>query len=343
MGKDKRTIQEKIANLNKSLIDCCDKSAFVEFDKLKLDHVDGTAPKMFARCSGKLLRDMYRELVEKPHNNYVTCMDLLIYDKDFSEQDFENTRVSCIVKGARENKSKYIRNELICSRLAEILGVKTCYIAPFPDAKNKCICVDFLSGEQETKNLFEFTNNPFVLLNDVPISIIGDALMSGLKRKLRKELNNEEIVSSVMSDFIHMYLVKRFILKETDYTGRNISIINSKGKKDYSLAPCYDYELCFLEKTKALSAFNISEDDILKDSITYFNIHFPTQLEQVINRLNAYCNENSIKDVFRKFATAEPQKVDKCASYITNNLEKINSTYTSLLDFKKGKENGYEK
>ena len=57
---------------------------FELFDELNVEKI-GSLVKGYLRCKGKYLEPMYDYLTNNPDNNYVTCLDELIYTGDKSE------------------------------------------------------------------------------------------------------------------------------------------------------------------------------------------------------------------------------------------------------------------
>lgn len=261
----------------------------IKFDKFIPQTHLGKTPKEWVMCEGWFLRSMYEKLRHHPDNNYVTCMDNLVYDKEFGYDDLDMTKVSCILKKADSGTSYDISTEMIASRIANLFGVKTQYVAPVGSASDKCICVDFLSGKQTMDNYYEFTGVNYLPAftyerGDSPIRTWVENLNRALNEKLA-HLSTEvrqEVVDRVLTGFIQQYLFKKYIIRDGDPAGVNYSFVHEKEDlSDLDISPLYDMQYAF-SKDKFRSQFYGMNDDI-----EYLANMYGPQLDQIIERFGS--------------------------------------------------------
>ena len=261
----------------------------VKFDKFIPQTHLGKTPKEWVMCEGWYLRSMYEDLRQHPNNNYVTCMDNLVYDKDFGFDGLDRTKVSCILKKADSGTQYDITSELIASRIANLFGVKSQYVAPVGSAIDKCICVDFLSGQQQMDNYYEFTGTFYLPAftyerGDSPVRSWVEKLERALKDKLAHLSSDtrQEIISNVLKDFIKQYLFRKYIVRDGDPAGVNYSFVYEKeDMSDLHVSPLYDLQYAFT-KDKLRSQFYGLDDDM-----QYLANMYGVELDQVISEFGS--------------------------------------------------------
>ncbi|MBQ7351565.1 MAG: hypothetical protein IJW59_01675 [Clostridia bacterium] len=119
----------------------------------------GTVKKRFVRTKGSVLFDLFDEKRNNPNSNFVSCADPIIDDLSFSKEDFGNMYFSSIIKELRYGSYKFANADVIASRIANILGVKSAYNTLDPTGKY-FISVDFLKDKQEIVDFGEFSKGP---------------------------------------------------------------------------------------------------------------------------------------------------------------------------------------
>lgn len=265
---------------------------FKDFDKVKIGEKEilqvGTAKKRFVRTSGRALLAMYDEISSGKIPNAVTCVDDAIQSGSLSREEFANTYISTIVKKARRGDVEYKHSELIASRICEVLGVKSSYVAPYGDkTSDQYICVDFLKGKEEIVDLGEFSGAPFIDGSDLGAEPWMQYLEKGMEENLPRLSNvRERLRDNIITDFIRWYLVNVAVIKNKDMGKYNVSFIHTVGQKDYALAPAYDFEYT-MGKTKGfIDFFPFEAERRLEDSISYLITHYPKNTEKAMKDIN---------------------------------------------------------
>lgn len=265
---------------------------FKDFDKFKIDDKEvlqlGTAKKRFVRTSGQVLLDMYDEISSGQIPNAVTCVDDAIKSGSLSREEFADTYISTIVKKARRGDIEYKNSELIASRISQILGVKTSYIAPYGDKNSdQYICVDFLKDKEEIVDFCEFTGATFIDGVTLPAEVWLQYLERGMEKNLPKQSHvREKLRDDIITDFIRWYLVNVAILKNDDIGKYNVAFIHKEGQKNFSLAPAYDLEYTMGKTKGRIEFFPFEAERRLEESIEYFIKNYPKHLEKAMQDIN---------------------------------------------------------
>ena len=316
----------------KLLRDTKTKVPTVKFDKFIPQTHLGKTPKEWVMCEGWFLRSMYEDLRHHPDNYYTTCIDALAYDADFSYDDLDRTKVSCILKKADSGTSYDITSELISCRVANLFGVPTQYVAQIGSSIDKCICVDFLSGNQTMDNYYEFTGVNYLPAftyerGDCPIRTWIDNLVRALKEKLAhlsSEMQNE-VTERVLVGFIQQYLFKKYIIRDGDPAGVNYSFVHEKEDlSDLHISPLYDMQYAFT-KDKLHSQFYGLSDDMEFLANMYGN-----ELTQVMSRFNVP-DFNRVKSIVYTLSPYAYQR-ELRLSTIKSGFKEVVNSYNAVKD-----------
>ncbi len=329
---------------NSSIVqkDTKDKLPTIKFNKFIPQTHLGKTPKNFVMCEGWFLRSMYEDLRQLPDNNYVTCMDSLVYDEDFDYDGLDRTKVSCIVKRADSRTHYDISSEAVASRVANLFGIQAQYVVPVGNGLDKCICVDFLSGKQTMDNYYEFTDtiylSAFTYEKGVsPIRMWVENLERALKDKLAHlPADSRQVVSDrVLKGFIKQYLFKKYIMADSDPAGVNYSFVyEQEDMSDLHISPLYDMQFAF-NKDKFHSQFYGLNDDI-----QYLANMYGTYLKQIINEFGSPDFEK-IKSIVYDL-TPYASKREYRLSTIKTGFKQLLSSYKEVKSSIQIRESRYE-
>ena len=161
------------------------------FDKILITNYNpnslGTLKKRFVRTKGSVLLPLFNSKRNDSNSNYVSCVDDLLLDSEFTKEDFEKMYVSSIIKECRYGVSQFAQSEVVASAIANILGVKTAYNTFDPTGKY-VISVDFLKDNQELVDFGTFTNC-MSFESAFPINNLMLILENGMKNNLPKHVH----------------------------------------------------------------------------------------------------------------------------------------------------------
>lgn len=275
------------------------------------DKPDGLGAKKFARCGCRYLEEMYDDVTNKS-SNYVTCIDKPLHDEKISKDEFKGLNISTIIKGydgsynitspATLNSNLTDTScELICSRLANLFGVKTQYVAPIKGNPYCCIIVDFLKDNEEFMDFKEFTgHSASTYLNEFDIGSWIGPLSSKIFFQTPDAMFNPELARSdinrVVEDFARQYLFKKYIVHDSDLCVVNIGVIVTPDGKT-SCAPAFDFSACLSPGVRTPQGQGMERD------IEYLNKNYPKILKHIINDFEVTSEkESKIKDIVQKFA-----------------------------------------
>lgn len=283
-----------------------------DFDEL-LGELGGKIPKKFVRCRGDYLKDMYYDIVSGNGNNYITCVDNLLHNEKISLEEFEKTRFSIMIKEPDRDAynvnykateaERAIMSELVCSRVANIMGVKTEYVAPIKDNPYACIIVDFLQDKESIEEFSEFTKaKPSSYLSGFDISNWISPLVNETFFRIPNSLTNPECVKStvypMVRDFAKQYLFKKYIVHDADLCGVNIGIISTPNG-EMKMSPAYDFEQCLLPGIRTTQGQGLEQD------IRYLGTIYPEILEEIACDFNLDDEKKSkIKNVIESYCSS---------------------------------------
>lgn len=294
----------------------------VPFDEVNLDDMyKGKCDKEFTRCLGWYLMDMVNEIKNNPSTNYVTCVDDIINDVNFNEGNFEKYGVSVVLKTPTSKKIEFAKNELIGSRVAEIFGVKTEYVAPIKNNKNKYLAVDFLSGDQQLTTFKEFVEKEHIntyTFKDGDCCIrhwINPLIKSAYeKMPIKSGIRKMMALEPLITDCVRMYILKKYIIHDADFCSLNMSVVYSPGYRNLQIAPAYDFEQSFMPGIRSYQGHGLEED------IAYLAKNYPSILEKVMNDIIVTNEkESKLKSVFAKFED-DKEKATELFNLVNNSV-----------------------
>lgn len=281
----------------------------------EVDEPDGKIIKKFVRCSGKYLSQMYLDMHASDSRNYVTCVDRPVYEENITQEEFENMKISAILKtpptdaynviSAMPEAERATMAELTCSRVANILNVKTEYVAPIVDNPYGCIIVDFLEDKERVESFNEFTKvSPSTYINQNEVSNISSwvsPLVNEVFFRTPRALENPAIVKDtiypIIEDFAKQYIFKKYIVHDADLCAVNIGIISTPDGK-YTMAPAYDFEQCLMPGIRTLQGQGLEKD------IDYLARIYPNILKKIAKDFELDAKKKTqIKGVLDKYCT----------------------------------------
>ena len=340
----KITIREDMINnfknyLKNNILNTHD--GFRNFDQLDDDIGEGTSKKTFQLCSGRLLLRMYDDILGNPSCSYVTCVDQLI--RTSSREEFEKALVSVVVKedrGTSLTKHKFITSELICSRLANLFGIKTEYTLPVSDDPNKVILVDFLQNVPTGENSNEFRSQKMETFNELTNTEVVSARseISMWLQILEDVLNNNERFSGVSTerknqiivDFITQFIGVSLILSNTDFNGWNVAFVHSDDT-DWALAPAYDYEYCLGNSSYLIDKYIQKPANFMQTNIEILAKDYPNQMVEAMQHFKLTEDKKlEIQAIFNEFSKPKDY-VNQWGQIIIQNLNKANEIYDNAV------------
>ena len=273
------------------------------------DVPDGLETKKFARCKCSYLDEMYDD-VSLNDSHYVTCVDPLIRDEEISKEEFDGMNISTIVKGYYgsydisehdlNTKLEDASSELICSRLANLFGVKTQYVAPIKGNPYCSIIVDFLKDKEQILNFKEFTDaSPSSYLKGFDISSWINPLVNQVFFMTPDALFNPELarenVNRVVEDFAKQYLFKKYIVHDSDLCSVNIGFVVTPDGK-YEVAPAFDFSNCFAPGVRTPQGAGLEQD------IEYLSKNYPNILKNITQDFELASNKkDEMKNIIQRF------------------------------------------
>lgn len=298
------------------------------------DKPSGKIDKKFVRCSGKYLTQMYTDITSSPAHNYITCVDTPIHKEKIDREEFECLKISAILKTPSKDLRRVSSKipeaeratmaELVCSRVANLLNVKTEYVAPIENNPYSCLIVDFLKNKESIENYSDFTNShQSAYIEGFYIGGWINHLASEISaRTLSAELGTEYSVgrvNSVVEDFARQYLFKKYIVHDADLCDVNIGIITTPDG-DISMAPAYDFEQCLMPDIRMMQGQGLEED------LEYLVERYPHVLKNIAGdfTLDSY-RKKELKEIIDRFCPNDDLKteyynliVNSCLSFVTN-------------------------
>lgn len=297
----------------------------------EVEEPDGKVIKRFVRIKGDYITKMYTDIMHSPSHNYITCVDNLLHNEKIDREEFENTKVSAILKTPPTDAYNVICKmneaeratmaELVCSRVANLLNVKTEYVAPIKDNPYGCIIVDFLQDKEQVESFSDFTKTvPSSYLKEFDISNWISPLVNEVFFRTPGALENPQIVGEkiypIVEDFARQFLFKKYIIHDADLCAVNVGIITTPDGNS-SVAPAYDYEQCLMPGIRTLQGEGMEKD------IMYLARIYPQILKNIAKDFTLDdSRKNKLKDILDTFCTKDDLReeyynlmVDSCLNF----------------------------
>lgn len=307
-------------------------SPFVDFDQFIPEGDLGAGAKSFVQTKGWYLHKFFEDIRSKHNNSYVTCVDDLLSDKNTTEEEFKNFSVSSILHIADKKAQTF--NSLYSARLANILGIRTQYVAPHKTDIKKYISIDFLKGKETIENFYEFTGlNKYHLDAHYGMPNTLQRWLQPLDASLRNKLKpltdtkRTQVYKDIMTDFIKLYFFKKYVIMDSDLAGKNFGFVHSK--PDYSdavVSPAYDYEYSFYYPNMQFSQSEMKEDfkflfDFNHGMFSAIQNYFDVDLKPGSK------NHSQIHAVFEEFPDKDAEEKFRI---VINNLLTMKGTFNAV-------------
>lgn len=327
-------------------------SKFKKFSEYDLDTLSGTAPKEFMSCRGKVLMDMYYE-IKYNNTNYVTCVDEDIHSQ--TAEEFENMLISIIILNDRQpaGNNQFNKAQIVSSKIANLLGMKTAYITQDPTDSNKIISVDILkcikdqeSDELRIQKLLKFSDI------DDSCYLNSKCYISEWLNFLEKIFNTKEFsaVSEtrkkfIISEFVKMFVIRSLILKDRDMHSENICFVYSKHDySDLELSAGFDYEYCLGNTSSVIDRYLTQPDNFLNLNIEYLVNNYPNEIAEIIQNISPTEELfNNISQIIRRNIKDDIVTQELYNTLLTNRITEVNRMYNYHCQKEYYKEDNLEK
>ena len=242
-------------------------------------------------------------------------------------------KISCIVKRYDDKKfgKEYASAELCGSRVANLFGVDTNYVAPIKHNPENIIIVDFLYGEQKFDDLYDLSGSMRTEIyntpkDDVPVRLLLNRITRAAQQKIPEKSDKKKLIYNLQRDFIRFYLLRRYILSDRDLAGVNMSFVHSGDYSDLHMGPAFDFERCF-----DLIGVNITNR--IDDEMEFLVNKYPEQLTEAIKTFTFDDKKDKLKAIFDKFDCTYISTIERM-NFIENMLININGYYRKFTEMK---------
>lgn len=308
---------EKVYKYLKRLNLWKDDEMFSMYDEIEEAKDNGTLEKGFVRCRGKYLKELY-DAMQEPNCSYETSINDLI--KSTPYEDFQSFPVPVVIKGVRNGTQDHMGAELVCSRLANIFGVKTAFYAPVDDGAGYIMSVDFLKVlENHSKNskdikaqtieTFNDITNSRVVHSQTPVGTWLHMLDREFLEDDRFKNLSQERKSAIKKCLIQQILFRRYILEDNDLHGDNVAFTHCGDYSDMEVSPMFDFEYALGNEFFFGGMSAMQRNDIRTFDMQFLLREYP---EETISILKGFEiteeKEPRIQQVISKYITDESQR-----------------------------------
>lgn len=305
--------------------------ALDEYDLVDERRINGHLQKRFVRLHKAYFADVLREIGKKDcfYQTHITPEDV--------KQDAVPRNLSVLIK---EIGHKYGLNaevehqkmfaEAVCSRVMNFFGCKTVYNKVLNNQGTLFVLsLDFLRPHEHfyvAEDICE--KNEIWCSNPLDRSLAAiDMDIDILKHRIGNEFGMTDVKADkeqIKRDYVMSYLVRVFLLGDTDFRSRNYGFIyNIKQNEIYS-APDYDFELAFGMSTKRFAAF--------ESNFKAISEKYPDILEEFLKKTQQLTKNNVFgRSKFDKIFVEETAENDYAMCFTSAVAE--NAAY--LLDYAK--------
>ena len=305
---------------------------FVPFDVVDAESM-GTAEKSFVRCKGSYLKNLYKIIRSNKDTHYITCVNDFI--RCSSPKEFEDQKVSVILKSARYDDKLFSASEVIGTKLAELLGINTPYIDYVDDEKKTIFIVDYLSRNDSLIPFNELIPNVGEITRKHSIGLWINRLKRATEKDQKLSSISNETLLKLIHDLIKAYLIRIFILKDNDLNGGNLAFIHSQDCSSVDLIS-FDYEFCFGNNFKVfeIDADTNSEfiERAIQDILEYPYIDLSRVLRDVIEELKVSdALSEKIKEIVNEYPVNDNLK-EYWGYQIISNLNNLRTCYLHQIN-----------
>ena len=278
------------------------------FDVHHYNGLVGQREKEFFRINPDFLSPYFEELKTNPNSSYITHV------KDFIENDYTPSYVSAMIKSINEDhftQTLHADKELIYS---EILGCQILNFYECDTVYNQAIMVEEREEQRYKVLSIDFVSYDEELLTfaDLNCDFIGPIVDN--VRQIRYELDgslfdkySEEEKEKVLNDYAYSYLIRRHILKDTDFFHTNSGILVGETLRHIN----FDYEYC------------LSSDEVrgtsLKENLSYCRNRFKDAYYKFIEKTRI------LYEVLNNIRTSQiviTERHDQCLNVLEDSLSR---------------------
>lgn len=288
--------------------------------------IGGTSSKRIVYVKTSYLKQFVSE-IKSGNDNYI-C-----YANDLIKSGYTPEYVKAVVKAPRGSNISFLQNnshifnEILASRMANELDIKTAYAIDMSiNQRPHAIVLYFL---KENENIMDF-NKFSGIEDDVTLSMSKwhEYIVEAFKFRYPDMSDDERnvLIDKFVLDFSQLYFFKTFIIGDGDFSFRNVVVIND-GTNSY-LGPSHDNEMGF---DAFCTGTNIKQD--LFDDFAQFMMNYNPKvfntLIQKTTKLSRNIDDIITKEIYdeeeqtrlKRFCNARFQSLFNCINNFENNKE----------------------
>ncbi len=302
---------------------------FTEEYSMPITRIDlgGRANKKFVRLDRSLFGDMI-DSIQSGDSSYVTYLNDAIRDGYILQY------ISTMTKDLDKFSfyvDEHAYSDMAGSRVANMLGVKTCYNCLYSEidknGKKKpknLLSVDFLKNNEEMLELNTLYGARLEFSNCLDWLLCIDELIENNQRIIGN-IDVQKFLPKINEDLVEQFFLRRLVLADTDYCGRNIAIIVDKKKGSLELCPSYDYDLCN-NSEKLTDIRSIADHNMSALIYRYGDV-----IKRFISRLDRFDANRLHEQLSREID--DETFINRYISRISNNIKALKDCY---MDYNQG-------
>jgi len=307
----------------------------------------GWNKKRFVRVQSSIFVDMFKELRDNPFCSYVTYLNDLIRDVQYSDTPCIEY-VSALLKNINKKICCYV--EPACSRISNALEIPVVFNVPYDDDDNSFVLsVDCISPECELLNVYEIFKETrmkeFHFTDEEQLKAIDEDLLEIYEWNYMKELllsewiemmshciNQEtcpgitqENKEKLLEDFVSQYIFRKYILDDSDVRASNFCVIHNIKTGEYSLGPGFDFEFAYGRTT-------YTDNQKIKD-LTFCLDNYPQVITHLMTKINQICDRNILFNLYGE-VVKDPVKCNIYTCVTQNNMQSLKDIVPKLSKYK---------
>ena len=132
-----------------------------------------------------------------------------------------------------------------------------------------------------------------------------------------------------------MYIVRRLVLKDDDFSRNNIGFVHSKDCEDYSVAPVYDMEFSLGESKGFVSIFAPAHEDEIYNSIEYLLDNYPEETMIAMKDINVYSDKEKMQELYKIIdENSTSLRGNSQKEFLKDNMFSVCNSFNRLLYLK---------
>lgn len=288
------------------------------------DWLMGTRDKTFIRCSSEFFYDLFDEIKNNPNCGYETYINDLVVDNCTPKYLSIMRRKDNDIMIRHDNTGLGHFKDVCASRILNFFECPTVYETILNVFGEDCCCsVDFNKCGEDF----------------FPLSCLiglGDSLVKENLKMLEVMLNNFHTIRSFnnfegakekfLEEYIYSFLVRRYVLSDSDCWFNNFGIIVNNDSNTFRFAPNFDFEYSFslingvFKKGLFQSSFEY-DLDFLKNK-------YPHIYTKFCNKFNDFISRKESKPIYEQIFEKEVGN----NGFVTEFLEEYNWHLNGLND-----------